>query len=135
MDKLRGEQGMVTDITYRIYVIDMMVHEWSEEGQGEYVCTMGGYEAGSYRTPEKLREGLEQQFPGIELVQDDLAHLRYFQVENEEGYRDDNGRFIVDYSITIEKVQVEPYIFEEVQVEPYTIEKVQVEPYIFEENK
>jgi hypothetical protein len=132
MDKLRGEQGMVT---YRIYVIDMMVHEWTEEGQGEHVCTMGGYEAGSYRTPEKLREGLEEQFPGIELVQDDLAHLRYFQIEDEEGYRDDNGGFIVDYSITIEKVQVEPYIFEEVQVEPYTIEKVQVEPYIFEENK
>jgi hypothetical protein len=122
-------------VTYRIYVIDMMVHEWTEEGQGEYVCTMGGYEAGSYRTPEKLREGLEEQFPGIELVQDDLAHLRYFQIEDEEGYRDDNGGFIVDYSITIEKVQVEPYIFEEVQVEPYTIEKVQVEPYIFEENK
>ena len=101
-------------VTYRICVLDMMVHEWSEEGQGEYVCTKGGYEVGSYRTPEELREGLEEQFPGIELVQqEEDGHLHYAQVEDAEGYRDDNGGFIVDYLIAVEKVQVEPYFFEE----------------------
>jgi len=100
-------------VTYRIRVLDMMVHEWSEEGQGEYLGTKGGYEVGSYRTPEELREALEDHFPGIELVQEEDGWLQYAQVENEHAYRDDNGGFIVDYTIAVEKVQVEPYFFEE----------------------
>ena len=98
--------------TYRIRVLDMMVHEWSEEGQGEYVCSKGGYEVGEYRTPEELREALEEHFPDIDLAQDEDGWLQYAQIENGEGYRDDNGGFIVDYTIAVEKVQVEPYFFD-----------------------
>lgn len=83
-------------VTYRIRVLDMMVHEWSRAAK------FAPYEVGSYRTPEELREALEYHFPGIELVQ-----------EEEHAYRDDNGRYIVDYTIAVEKVQVEPYFFEE----------------------
>ena len=96
-------------ITYRIYVLDMEVYEWTDKGQGEYVFTKGGYEAGSYLTPEELREGLEEQFPGIELVQ---GLLHYVQVENGEGYRDDNGEYIVEYTIAVEKLQIEPFFLD-----------------------
>ena len=100
-------------ITYRICVLDMMVHEWSEEGQGEYVGTKGGYEVGSYHTPQELREALEEHFPGIDVSQEEDAYLQYAQIEDENGYHNDNGGYIVDYIIAVEKVQVEPYFFEE----------------------
>lgn len=99
-------------ITYRFRVVTMDVHKWTEEGEGEYVCTKGSYEVGGYRTPQELREGLECHFPGIEISPEEDAYLHYAQVEDAEGYRDDGGKYIVDYLIAVEKVQVEPFLLD-----------------------
>jgi hypothetical protein len=91
----------------------MDVHEWSDdESDNGYVWTKDGYEIGGYHTPQELREALEEHFPGIDVSQEEDAYLHYDQIENEDGYRDDNGGFLVNYLIAVEKVRVDSFFLD-----------------------
>ena len=93
--------------TYQVNVTMMDVHKWDkQEGEGDYVCSKGGYEIGTYSTLLKAKEGIKEHF-GYEPDPDDIEkdHLHMSLVENEEAEADENGNFIVDYTVKINKIE------------------------------
>ena len=99
-------------IKYDIQVIDMMVHEWGDEGQGKYVCSKGGFRLGIAPTLDKAREHIDAYF-GYE-IEDDCINGQIITaslIEDENGYQDDNGNYIVDYRVIVNRV--EPVVFNE----------------------
>tara|TARA_A100001515_G_scaffold46485_1_gene36594 strand:- start:82 stop:765 length:684 start_codon:yes stop_codon:yes gene_type:complete len=103
----------MTKTSYVVRVLDMMVHRWSqEEGQGEYVCSKCGYDVGWWQNVEDVKAELPEHFPGIEFEQDEDGCLNYCRTEDENAWADENGEFIVDYVIVVEKLQTTPVIFD-----------------------
>lgn len=100
--------------TYAIRVVDMDVYLWGEDGEGERVCSKGGYTVWDrYGTAEEMMTSLQEYFPGIELEQCENGFLGYDQIEDENGYADENGGFLTRYLIAVEKITIESYVFEE----------------------
>jgi hypothetical protein len=94
--------------TYRISVVDIMVHEWNdEEGQGDFVCSKGGFEIDTTGSIEQAKEGINNYF-GYELEPDAYGEDGYIsatQLEDEYGYKKPKtGKFICDYTLCIEKI-------------------------------
>tara|TARA_S200002703_G_scaffold1160_1_gene1962 strand:+ start:1023 stop:1334 length:312 start_codon:yes stop_codon:yes gene_type:complete len=91
---------------YNIEVTMIDVHEWDEEGQGKYVCSKGGYTIGTEPTLEKARQHINEYF-GYEIDDDciDGDRIMANQIENADGYQDDNGTYIADYDIRIDRVE------------------------------
>ena len=103
----------MTKTSYVVRVLDMTVHRWSqEEGQGDYGWSYGGYKVGWWQNVEDVKAELPEHFPGIEFEQDEDGCLNYCQIQDENGWADENGEFIVDYVIEVEKVQTSPVIFD-----------------------
>lgn len=88
---------------YRLEVVDIMVHKWSnEDGQGEYVCNKGGYHVADYSSISEA----------IDSISDDMGYTmdagsfcgEYIQasrIENDDAYQDEDGGFIADYTYQI----------------------------------
>ena len=92
---------------YNIEVTDVTVHRWNnEEGQGDYVCCKGGFTIGSEPTIEKARQHINEYF-GYEIDDRSIDGDRIManQIENGDGYKDDDGSFIADYDIEIHCVE------------------------------
>lgn len=91
---------------YRIEVTMIDVHEWGAEGQGEYVCSKGGYTIGTEPTLEKARQHINEYF-GYEIDDDSIDGDRIManQIEDADGYQDDKGAYIADYSLRIDCVE------------------------------
>lgn len=94
------------DIKYDIQVTDMMVHEWGDEGQGKYVCSKGGFRLGIAPTLDKAREHIDAFF-GYKIEDDciDGQFIRGTLIEDAAGYQDDNGNYIVDYTVIVNRVE------------------------------
>ena len=92
--------------TYRISVVDIMVHEWNdEEGQGDFVCSKGGFEIDTTGSIEQAKEGINNYF-GYELEPDAYGEDGYIfvtQLEDKNAHADPDGDYIVDYTLCIEK--------------------------------
>ena len=93
----------MTNKSYRIECIGIDVHKWDEHGQGKYIISKGGYIiSDDIDTIEQARAELNDHF-GFEIDNDyidgDLISVN--QIEDENGYRDDNGQYIADYMIKI----------------------------------
>ena len=93
----------MTNKSYRIECIAIDVHKWDKHGQGEYIISKGGYIIrDDIDTIEQARGELNDYF-GFEIDNDyidgDLISVN--QIEDENGYRDDNGQYIADYMVKI----------------------------------
>ena len=97
---------METFTKYEIVVTDITVHEWDDEGQGEYVCSKGGYTIGTEPTLEEARKHINEYF-GYEIDDDDIDGDRIManQIENADGYQDNSGSYIADYSLRINRIE------------------------------
>ena len=102
----------MTDIKYDIQVIDMMVHEWGDEGEGKCVCSKQGFRLGIAPTLDKAREHIDAFF-GYEIEDDfiDGQFIRASLIEDADGCADGNGDYIVDYTVIVNRV--EPVVFNE----------------------
>jgi hypothetical protein len=93
----------MTNKSYKIECISIDVHKWGEYGEGEYITSKGGYIIREgIDTIEQARAELNDYF-GFEVddeyIDGDLISVN--QIEDENGYRDDNGQYIADYMIKI----------------------------------
>ena len=94
---------------YTLKVCHAEVHEWSVEGQGDYVCSKDGFELGSYDTVDCCKAALEEFFgsePDYKAYQDDnfLSCSRLERYYTSPASAEDDCNFIVDYMVMIEKV-------------------------------
>ena len=92
----------MSDCTYKLRVIDIIVHKWGEDGQGDYVCSKGGFTIGSFDTIAKAKEELAEFFGYEPDYEGDFVCGGI--IENEDAYADPNGQLIVDYVVTLDKV-------------------------------
>jgi hypothetical protein len=91
--------------SYQVNVIDQTVHRWIEDGRGDYVCAKGGFEIGTYPTLDEAKKAIDEYF-GYELQPDDYqdAYISANRIEDEYGYEDPDGDYIVDYFLCIDKI-------------------------------
>ena len=90
---------------YQVNVIDQIVHRWGEDGQGDCVCSKGGFEIGTYPTLDAAKTAINEYF-GYEL-DSDAYHDDYItasQIEDENAYADPDGGYLVDYFLCINKI-------------------------------
>lgn len=96
---------------FNVNVIDVMVTEWNEEHQDwsgrEFY--KGGFDLGVAKS-NKLEDVLitvstifEIEKESVEIDEDGL--LRFAVIENGEAMQDDNGHYLVDYTVEVEKVE------------------------------
>jgi hypothetical protein len=92
--------------TYRVKVLDIMVHQWSgEEGQGDFVCGKGGYELVTTGSIEQAKEVINNYF-GYGLEPEAYGEDGYIfvtQLEDKYAHADPDGDYIADYTLCIEK--------------------------------
>ena len=91
---------------YRVLVVDQTVHRWGEDGQGDYVCTKGGYHVGDYPTLDAAKSAIDDHFGyalGPDHYQDD--YISATLIEDKYAYADPDGGYIVDYTLCIERVE------------------------------
>ena len=93
----------MTNCTYRLRVIDIIVHKWGDDGQGEHVCSKGGFTIGSFDTIAKAKAELAEFF-GYEPDYEGEDYVCGAIIENEDAYSDPNGDYIADYVVTMDKV-------------------------------
>ena len=91
--------------TYQVNAIDQTVHRWGEDGQGDYVCSKGGFEIGTYPTLDAAKAAIDEHF-GYELHPDDYQddYISATQIEDADAYADPNGDYIVDYILCVDKI-------------------------------
>jgi len=91
---------------YQVEVVDQTVHKWNNHhGQGDYVCSKGGFEIGTYPTLNEAKKAINDYF-GYALDSDayEYDYIRASQIENDHAYPDPKGGFIVDYALCINKI-------------------------------
>ena len=96
----------MSDCTYKLRVIDITVHQWGEDGQGEHVCNKGGFTIGSFDTIAKAKAELAEFFgyePDYEAYEGE-DYVCGTIIENEDAYADPDGEYIADYVVTMDKV-------------------------------
>ena len=96
----------MSDCTYKLRVIDIIVHKWGEDGQGEYVFSKGGFTIGSFDNIAKAKAELAEFF-GYEPDYEAYESKDYVCgciIENEDAYADPDGEYIADYVVTMDKV-------------------------------
>lgn len=96
---------------FNVNVADVMVTEWNEEYQdwsGDEFFK-GGFDLGVAKS-NKLDDVLteintifEVKKESVEI--DDEGLLRFTVIEDEEAMQDDNGHYLVDYIVEVEKVE------------------------------
>ena len=94
------------NIIYRLRVLDVDVHEWGKDGEGDYVCTKGGYIIGEYPTKERVKLELNEYF-GYELSAEDADANYIFasQIEDDDGYQNKRGKYIASYTLIVERIE------------------------------
>ncbi len=92
---------------YNIEVINIMVHRWdNEKGEGDCICCKGGFTMGSEPTIEKARQHINEFFGyKIDDQSIDGSLIMANQIENEDGYQDNDGSYIADYYIEVHCVE------------------------------
>ena len=96
----------MTNCTYRLRVIDIIVHKWGDDGQGEHVCSKGGFTIGSFDTIAKAKAELAEFFgyePDYEAYEGE-DYVCGGIIENEDAHADPDGEYIADYVVTMDKV-------------------------------
>ena len=91
---------------YQVEVVNQTVHQWNNDhGQGDYVCSKGGFEIGTYPTLDEAKKAINDYF-GYELDSDAYEddHIMATQIENYQAHRDPNGGFMVDYYLCVNKI-------------------------------
>lgn len=90
---------------YNLEVVDIHVHRWGPEGQGEYVCTKGGFTVGGYPTLDEAKAGASE-FLGYTLDEDDYYgdHITGNILEDVDAYADPDGDYIANYTMRIDKI-------------------------------
>jgi len=96
--------------TYQVRVIDIDVHEWSEDGEGDHVCSKQGFDIGKYDSLENAMNGVLEYF-GYEITPNDCdgQYISASLIEDENACADENGKFIAHYTVVVERVQ--PVVF------------------------
>jgi len=91
-------------MNYRVKVISMDVHRWSNEtGQGDFVCSKSGFDMDTFHDLKQAKMFLNAYFDYV-LTEDDIAEDGLIQaslIEDENGYADKDGGYIVDYLIEV----------------------------------
>ncbi len=98
----------MSDCTYKLRVIDITVHKWGgdSEGEGDHVCNKGGFTIGSFDTIAKAKAELADFFgyePDYEAYKGE-DYVCGGIIENEDAYADPNGEYIADYVVVLDKV-------------------------------
>jgi len=98
----------MSDCTYKLRVIDITVHKWGgdSEGEGDHVCNKGGFTIGSFDTIAKAKAELADFFgyePDYEAYESE-DYVCGGIIENEDAYADPNGEYIADYVVVLDKV-------------------------------
>ena len=92
--------------TYTVKVIDIDVHAWGKDGEGDYICTKGGFDLDTCSSIEKAIDAIEN-YIGYDLDTDSLSsdgeYIDANIIENRDGYPDRNGEYIADYTFSIER--------------------------------
>jgi hypothetical protein len=88
---------------YRIKVIDMDVYEWTHRGEGDYICSKGGF---SIDTVGSLRQAIKTisdyfDFPLTSEDINDDGLIQVAQIEDKNGYAYSYGDYITRYTIEI----------------------------------
>lgn len=92
---------------YNVKIVDITVHEWNEDGQGDHVCNKDGYTLASVSDLSEARDAIND-FIGYGL-DDHNYHDEYINasvIEDEETTPCDNGKYIVDYCFAIEETKL-----------------------------
>lgn len=90
-------------MTYTADVLYITVHEWGDDGMGDYVMDKGGYRIGQFNTIEAALTEIKENFGSYELQED--GYIGACLIEDEEAFADPNGKFIADYHIVINRVE------------------------------
>ena len=101
----------------RITGVDRVVHKWSEDGEAEYVLsdtpdwmnttkdlTMEEIQGG--KITELVLEVINEHRWSSKLEEGDLClvkegYIQFNQLEDNDGYSDTSGNFIVDYTLKV----------------------------------
>lgn len=88
---------------YKLNVVDITVHRWGPEGQGDYVCSKGGFEVGVYPTLDEAKAGAGE-FLGYTLSEDAYRgdFIMGTIIEDANAYADPDGDYIADYVMCID---------------------------------
>ena len=91
---------------YKLNVVDITVHRWGSEGQGEHICNKGGFEVGTYPTLDEAKAGASSFF-GYTLSEDDYRgdFITGNIIEDVNAYADPDGDYIADYIMCIDKIE------------------------------
>ena len=87
---------------YKAYVSDGTVHTWDSDGEGDFVMLKHGFTIGIYETPQEATKRISDFFDSV-VFSDDRA--RGTSIEDESGDRCEDGTFIVDYTIYLQKIE------------------------------
>ena len=96
----------------KITGIERQVHEWCNDlGEGEYVHhTDLSYINKDYETIEQAYKALEDYgITGLEPWEDWEGHYTTAIIEDENNNADEDGAYLVDYTIKIEQATYIPY--------------------------
>ena len=91
---------------YTLNVVDITVHRWGPEGQGDHVCNKGGFTVDTYPTLDAAKAGANEFF-GYELEEDSYQddYIMGTIIEDVDAYADPDGDYIADYVMCIDKVE------------------------------
>lgn len=96
---------------FNVNVLDIAVTEWNEEYQDWSGDTFfkGGFHLGTSES-NKLDDVLATVNTMFDVSKydseiDEDGYLRFTVIEDEEAMQDDNGHYLVDYIVEIEKVE------------------------------
>ena len=91
---------------YKVQVTHIDVHKWSNEtGQGDYVCSKGGFTIGYFDTISDAKAELADWFGDSEpdyAAYDGEEFLSVSIIENADAYQSDKGEYIADYTIGLQ---------------------------------
>ena len=90
---------------YQVDVLEQTVHRWGKDGQGDYVCSKGGFTFGVFPKLDDATQALNHYF-GFELGSDAYQgeYISVNRIEDVDAYTDPDGDYIVDYVLCIDKI-------------------------------
>lgn len=91
---------------YRLRVANSEVYEWTDEGEGDHVCGKGGFTIGHFKSVDDAKAELNEFFghePDYEAYQGD-NFLVCDIIEDEDGYKDNDGKYLSIYTVVLEKI-------------------------------
>lgn len=91
---------------YRLRVANSEVYEWTQEGEGNYICSKEGFTIGHFKSVDDAKAELYEFFgtePDYEAYEGD-NFLTCDRFEDIEGYMCSEGEYLCTYTVVLEKI-------------------------------